>query len=129
MKIESEKMTKSTIHPVDIHVGSRIRALREMQSRTQSWLGEKIGVSFQQLQKYEAGANRVCASRMFEIGAALGVPPSYFFEGLGDGTRRVDEIRTKEELKLLTDYRLVSKPVQRSICRTVAAIAKERADG
>ncbi len=69
-------------HPVDIHVGKRIKEIRTVRSLTQSNVAEQLGISFQQLQKYETGANRVSASRMFELSKLLEVSPSFFFEGL-----------------------------------------------
>lgn len=69
-------------HPVDIHVGQRIKEIRTVRGLTQSNVAEQLGISFQQLQKYETGANRVSASRMFELSKLLKVSPSFFFEGL-----------------------------------------------
>lgn len=69
-------------HPVDIHVGKRIRHQRWSTGRTQQQLAENVGIKFQQIQKYETGANRVSASRLFDIAAALAVPVAFFFEGL-----------------------------------------------
>lgn len=69
-------------HPVDIHVGRRIKEIRTVRGFTQSNVAEHLGISFQQLQKYETGANRVSASRMFELSKLLQVSPSFFFEGL-----------------------------------------------
>ncbi len=69
-------------HPVDIHVGQRIKEIRTVRGFTQSNVAEHLGISFQQLQKYETGANRVSASRMFELSKLLNVSPSFFFEGL-----------------------------------------------
>ncbi|MCK4712057.1 MAG: helix-turn-helix transcriptional regulator [Marinosulfonomonas sp.] len=69
-------------HPVDIHVGKRIKEIRTVRGFTQSNVAEHLGISFQQLQKYETGANRVSASRMFELSKLLQVSPSFFFEGL-----------------------------------------------
>lgn len=69
-------------HPVDKHVGAQIRAIRWQRGITQKQLAEKIGLKFQQLQKYETGANRVSASRMWEIAEVLGVDVSAFFAGL-----------------------------------------------
>lgn len=67
---------------VDIHVGSRVRFKREGLGMSQTKLADAVGVTFQQVQKYETGANRISASRLFDIGQALGVPVSYFFYGL-----------------------------------------------
>ncbi|HHI71288.1 MAG TPA: XRE family transcriptional regulator [Rhodobacteraceae bacterium] len=69
-------------HHVDIHVGQRLKEIRTIRGLTQSNVAEQLGISFQQLQKYETGANRVSASRMFELSKLLNVSPSYFFEGL-----------------------------------------------
>jgi transcriptional regulator with XRE-family HTH domain len=69
-------------HPVDVHVGKRVRHRRWMVGMTQQQLGDKVGIKFQQIQKYETGMNRISASRLFEIAAALEAPVSYFFEGL-----------------------------------------------
>jgi transcriptional regulator with XRE-family HTH domain len=69
-------------HRVDEHVGARIRLRRTMLGQTQEQLAAPLGISYQQIQKYETGANRVSAGRLFEIGQRLGVDVAYFFEGL-----------------------------------------------
>ncbi|PHQ98688.1 MAG: transcriptional regulator [Marinosulfonomonas sp.] len=69
-------------HPVDIHVGKRIKEIRTVRGLTQSNVADYLGISFQQLQKYETGANRVSASRMFELSKLLDITPAFFFEGL-----------------------------------------------
>jgi transcriptional regulator with XRE-family HTH domain len=69
-------------HPVDVHVGKRVRHRRWMVGMTQQQLAEKVGIKFQQIQKYETGMNRVSASRLWDISEALSVPVSYFFEGM-----------------------------------------------
>ena len=69
-------------HPVDRHVGQRIRQRRWALGVTQGQLAEQVGIKFQQIQKYETGANRVSASRLWDIARALGVTVSYFFEGM-----------------------------------------------
>lgn len=68
-------------HPIDKHVGTRIRHARWMRGKTQQDLGEAVNCKFQQIQKYETGANRVSASRLWDIANALGLPITYFFEG------------------------------------------------
>jgi transcriptional regulator with XRE-family HTH domain len=70
-------------HPIDIHVGARIRAQRVANGLTQSELAKLVGISFQSVQKYEQGENRVSASRLYEFAEALGVAPQHFFDGLG----------------------------------------------
>ena len=71
-------------NPVDLHVGARIRMRRRMQGVSQEKLAEALGLTFQQVQKYERGANRVSASKLYEIAACLRTPVAYFFEGLVD---------------------------------------------
>ena len=67
--------------PVDTHIGQRIRARRFLLGMNQTELADAAGITFQQVQKYENGTNRVGASRLQQFSEALGVPPSYFFEG------------------------------------------------
>lgn len=96
-------------HPVDVHVGQRVLHRRWMLGMTQSQLASRVGIKFQQIQKYEVGANRVSASRMWDIAAALDVPVSFFFEGL-DGQKpensnvRGDLLTDREAGKLVRAY-------------------------
>ena len=69
-------------HPVYVHVGQRVRHRRWMLGMTQQQLCDRVGIKFQQIQKYETGSNRISASRMWDIAAAMEVPVSFFFEGL-----------------------------------------------
>ena len=71
---------KKKPNPIDIHVGSRIRLRRTMLGMSQEKLGESLGITFQQIQKYEKGTNRVGASRLQNISSILNVPVSFFFE-------------------------------------------------
>ena len=73
---------KKSPHPVDVHVGQGVRSRRMLRGMTQSVLAEQIGLTFQQLQKYESGANRISASKMWQLCEVLDVAPGYFFEGL-----------------------------------------------
>ena len=73
-------------HPVDVHVGKRVRHRRWLIGMTQQQLAERVGIKFQQIQKYETGANRISASRLWDIADALEVPVSFFFEGLQEAT-------------------------------------------
>lgn len=72
---------KKKPNPIDIHVGARIRLRRNMLGMSQEKLGEGLGITFQQIQKYEKGTNRVGASRLQSIASQLGVPVAYFFDG------------------------------------------------
>ncbi|MFD2738133.1 helix-turn-helix domain-containing protein [Sulfitobacter aestuarii] len=69
-------------HPVDIHVGRKLKQIRTLRRLSQTDVARKLDLSFQQIQKYEIGANRIAASRLFELSRILEVETSYFFEGL-----------------------------------------------
>lgn len=97
-------------HPVDVHVGKRIRHRRWLAGMTQQQLAERVGIKFQQIQKYETGANRVSASRLWDIADALDVEVSFFFEGLdteaADAETGVpsDILGDKEAMELVRSY-------------------------
>ncbi|MDW3224591.1 MAG: helix-turn-helix transcriptional regulator [Paracoccaceae bacterium] len=69
-------------HPVDVHVGRKLKQIRTMRRLSQTDVARKLELSFQQIQKYEIGSNRIAASRLYELSRILDVPTSYFFEGL-----------------------------------------------
>ncbi len=73
-----------TANPVDLHVGARVRLRRKMNGVSQEQLAHSLGLTFQQVQKYERGANRISASKLYAMAMALQVPVSFFFEGLAD---------------------------------------------
>ncbi len=113
---------------VDEHVGDRIRVRRMLMSMSQEKLGEALGLSFQQVQKYEKGANRVSASRLFQLSKILNVPVSHFFDNLpansASHTRRLsddgkavpaDMPTSRESLKLIRAYYGISNPALREI--------------
>jgi transcriptional regulator with XRE-family HTH domain len=95
-------------HPVDVFVGKRVRHRRWMLGVTQQQLAERVGIKFQQIQKYETGMNRISASRLWDIAEALEVPISFFFEGLdgeaGPAQMRGDLMSDKEALELVRSY-------------------------
>jgi len=72
-------------HPIDLHVGNRVRQRRRLLGMTQQRLADSVSIRFQQIQKYESGANRISASRLWTLSQALEVPISYFFEGVDEG--------------------------------------------
>ena len=78
------RRTRGKPNHVDIHVGSRVRQRRTLLGMSQEKLAEALGLTFQQVQKYERGANRIDAGRLYELSKALDVPVSYFFEELND---------------------------------------------
>lgn len=73
-------------HPVDVHVGNRLRTRRTMLGMTQETLGDSVGVTFQQIQKYERGLNRIGSSRLYEFACILGIPVAYFFDDYKENT-------------------------------------------
>jgi transcriptional regulator with XRE-family HTH domain len=84
---ESERDEKATRrpNPIDVHVGSRVRFRRMLLGMSQEKLGEKLGLTFQQIQKYEKGINRIGASRLFDLAQVLGVPVQFFYEEAPSG--------------------------------------------
>jgi len=72
-------------HPVDVHVGQRVRLARLSVGFSQERLGEAVGITFQQIQKYEKGTNRISASRLFQFAEVLGVDVPFFFQDVEDG--------------------------------------------
>jgi transcriptional regulator with XRE-family HTH domain len=109
-------------HPVDVHVGKRIRHRRWMNGTTQQQLAEKVGIKFQQIQKYETGMNRVSASRLWDIAAALGVEISFFFDGLDAATASEtsadmpgDILSDREALELLRSYYAIPENQRRRL--------------
>lgn len=110
-------------HPVDVHVGKRVRHRRWLIGMTQQQLAEQVGIKFQQIQKYETGANRVSASRLWDIAEALDVPVSFFFEGLDD-TQKSDAEKSmlppdlmgdKEALDLVRSYYAIPENQRRRL--------------
>lgn len=107
-------------HPVDAHVGKRIRHRRWMIGMTQQQLADKVGIKFQQIQKYETGMNRVSASRLWDIADAMGVTIAFFFEGLAEGTELVqaagaDLMADKEALELVRSYYAIPEAQRRRL--------------
>ncbi|KKJ77177.1 transcriptional regulator [Kiloniella litopenaei] len=87
---------KGKPNPVDVHVGSRVRLRRTLLGMSQEKLGEAIGLTFQQVQKYERGANRVGASRLYDLARVLEVPVGYFFADMPDEVASQSPVRLRE---------------------------------
>lgn len=105
-------------HPVDAHVGKRIRHRRWMIGMTQQQLADRVGIKFQQIQKYETGMNRVSASRLWDIAEALGVTISFFFDGLDEARGAVatpDLMADKEALELVRSYYAIPEAQRRRL--------------
>ncbi len=117
-------VTKHGPHPVDAHVGSRVRLRRTLLGMNQTQLGEALGLTFQQVQKNERGANRIGASRLYQLSQILDVPLSFFFDGLGDGAKAAtpDDISLKREtLELVRAYYRIRDPAARKHLREMTS--------
>ena len=122
--VQQDEGSKESLmaHPVDVHVGKRIRHRRWLVGMTQQQLAEQVGIKFQQIQKYETGANRVSASRLWDISEALDVPVSFFFEGLDAEARTAhgdavpaDLLGDKEALDLVRSYYAIPENQRRRL--------------
>ncbi len=139
----AKKQTSRGPNPIDIHVGSRVRLRRNLLGMNQTDLGKAVGTSYQQIQKYERGVNRVGASRLFNLGRALDVPVSFFFEDLspaaaGGGKRRTrglseapaavlepDSLSKRETGELIRAYYRVKDPrVRKRVLGLLQALGK-----
>ncbi len=124
---------------VDIYVGKRLRRRRRLLGMTQQDLASEIGVRFQQIQKYECGANRITASRLFDLANALTVNVSYFFDGLapdgkqaaandGQDTISGDVLSQKETLELVRAYYRLSERPRRRLLDLAKALEEDSND-
>ncbi|MBV0913884.1 helix-turn-helix domain-containing protein [Anianabacter salinae] len=112
-------------HPVDVHVGKRVRHRRWMVGMTQQQLAERVGIKFQQIQKYETGMNRISASRLWDIAHALDVKISFFFDGLEgaedseaatpSATVPGDILADKEAMDLVRSYYAIPEAQRRRL--------------
>jgi transcriptional regulator with XRE-family HTH domain len=140
-KSSGRMASKGFPNPVDVHVGQRMRQRRTLLGMSQSVLGDAIGLTFQQVQKYERGANRVSSSRLFDLGRVLDVPVAYFFQEMSADTQRkapsqlmgvepvaedpeVDPLARRETLELVRAYYKIADPESRrrlaDLVKTVA---------
>ena len=123
--------------PVDVHIGQKIRARRILLGLSQTELADVAGITFQQVQKYEKGTNRVGASRLQQFSQALDVPPSYFFEGLPTVGKKislpqegelsegsiVSFLGTREGAALVRGFLAIKeKPIRQNIIGFIAAL-------
>lgn len=111
-------MTKTAPDPVDIHVGSRVRLRRTLLGMSQEKLGNALGLTFQQVQKYERGTNRMGSSRIYHVSQILDVPISFFFDDLATlpskniGGEKVEanQFNKRETLELVRSYYKIEDP-------------------
>ncbi len=114
--------------PLDVHVGRRVLVRRTMLGMTQTELAGSVGLTFQQMQKYESGMNRMGSSRLWELSGVLDVPVMYFFEGLDDAQSKggEDTLTKRESLQLVRAYyRIKSVKVRQQLFELVKAVAKD----
>lgn len=129
-------------NPVDVHVGARMRLRRTLLGLSQEQLGAAIGLTFQQIQKYERGANRIGASRLFDLAQVLDVPVSYFFDDMTDSVRaaspvavitgvapgsrtipaETDPFARREVLDLARDFLRMPRPSRDSVRAIIRAV-------
>ena len=134
---------------IDMHVGKRVRLRRTLLGMSQEQLGTELNITFQQVQKYERGANRISASRLWDIGQILDVPISYFFDDMSQDTMKIsprrigrggevinqhgdqmrDPMARRETLELVRTYYTIEKPIVRKrISEMVKSIATTLSD-
>lgn len=119
---------------VDVHIGSRVKQRRVQLDISQQKLSDAIGVTFQQLQKYESGQNRISASRLFQLSKSLEVPISYFFEGLSRAAapseHRADLatlFSTRDGISLADAFlRIESAAARRAVVKLAASVADSK---
>lgn len=113
-------------NPVDLHIGQRIRQRRWLSGMTQQQLADMIGVRFQQVQKYESGANRISAARIWDIARALNVPVPFFYAGLsGPSEDEVDgPMQSKETFDLVRSYYGLGEGPRRQLLALAQALNK-----
>ena len=136
------KRALNMANAIDLHVGKRLRRRRRLLGLTQQQLAESIGIRFQQIQKYECGANRVTASRLYELAVALNVPVNYFFEGLQQMNApatpgapandrdliAADVLSQKETLELIRAYYKLGERPRRRLLDLAKALQDESTD-
>ncbi|VBB69315.1 Transcriptional regulator [invertebrate metagenome] len=128
-------------NPIDVHVGSRVRLRRTLLGMSQEKLGDAIGLTFQQVQKYERGANRIGASRLWDLSRVLDVPVSFFFDDMIEGTAaqsprmlagtieepssfEADPMSKRETLELVRAYYRITDPqVRKRVFELAKALA------
>ncbi len=123
--------------PIDIHVGSRVRLRRTLLGMSQEKLGRALGLTFQQIQKYERGANRIGSSRLYKLSRIMDVPVSFFFEEMPDETAsraralrektgetfKTEQLSKRETLELVRAYYRIENPkVRKRIFELVKAV-------
>ena len=137
MPAQHNKLTKDEVREIDRHVGSRLRYRRIMMDYSQTYLAERVGLSFQQFQKYEKGTNRISASKLHEFAKLLDVPVSFFFDDMPSDMKAAAQATPpsitpdenpfgeSEVQEFVKAYRAIpDAAVRRSIFLSVKAVAR-----
>ena len=146
-RMKAKRLPPGVANPVDIHVGSRVRLRRTLLGLSQEKLGDAVGLTFQQIQKYERGANRIGSSRLFQFSQILDVPISFFFDKMPSGLKTVkrqfsegirrheqktqepDPLARRETLKLVRAYYRITDPkVRKRLFELTKSLAKASPD-
>jgi len=146
--VPGKEKTNSAVkkpNPIDVHVGSRLRLRRMLVGMSQEKLGDRMGLTFQQIQKYEKGANRIGASRLYHLSRILDVPVQFFFEDAsrhdqdqslqgfaeeGDGGYLIEFVNSREGLELNRYFVRIADPkIRRRIIDLVRSLSGLEADG
>ena len=117
-------------HPIDIYVGKRVRFKRKMVGLTQSDLGERVGLTFQQIQKYEKGENRISASKLFQIAQILKTSVSFFFDGyrenVANDSMEEKTIDDKQSVNLVQSFKSIKNPkLKKRIMMLIESVSDE----
>jgi transcriptional regulator with XRE-family HTH domain len=137
-KVKDPKHAPRAANPVDVHVGTRVRLRRQVLKMSQEKLGDKLGVTFQQVQKYERGSNRIGASRLWKISEVMDVPVNFFFDGLSESYAR-GEFAEDDQMPIVYEFinstdgvslakavsQIKSKAVRRQLLELARAMAKD----
>ena len=128
-----KRLPAGVANPVDVHVGNRLRQRRTLLGFSQEKLGDAVGLTFQQIQKYERGSNRIGSSRLYQLSLILDVPIGYFFDDVPSGLKTVegqvarglrdignpraeaDSLTKRETLELVRAYYRISRPSIRKL--------------
>jgi len=132
-------------HPIDVHVGGRVRLRRTMLGMSQDKLADSLGLTFQQIQKYEKGVNRIGASRVFEMSRILGVPIQFFFDdydaetgrsygfaeaGPDDGAAMMELLNSPEGVQLCKHFASITDPkIRKRVLELVKSLSDDGASG
>lgn len=131
---ECRRTAKNGPDPIDLHVGRRIRLRRILLGISQGVLGYAVGLTFQQIQKYERGTNRVSASMLYRLAQALDVPVSFFFDDLSEGLSiqaphpHENIFIQAESLRLLRNYYASPQEIRKQIHQLLKAVGRKKSD-